>query len=39
MSTLQKTLEKMRSNPRDWRIEELESIAKRCGIVTARPPI
>jgi predicted RNA binding protein YcfA (HicA-like mRNA interferase family) len=22
----------MRNNPRDWRIEDLKSIAKRCGV-------
>ena len=32
MSKAEKLLAKMRSNPRDWRIEELESIAKRFGV-------
>jgi predicted RNA binding protein YcfA (HicA-like mRNA interferase family) len=30
--TNMKLLEKMRNNPRDWRIEQLETIAKRYGI-------
>jgi hypothetical protein len=29
MSTADKVLARMRTNPRDWRIEDLESIAKR----------
>jgi hypothetical protein len=32
MSTADKTLERMRSNPRDWRIDDLLSVAKRYGI-------
>ncbi len=32
MSNAEKVLAKMRSNPRDWRIEELESVAKRYGV-------
>jgi predicted RNA binding protein YcfA (HicA-like mRNA interferase family) len=32
MSKLEKLVEKMRANPRDWRIESLETIAKRYGI-------
>jgi predicted RNA binding protein YcfA (HicA-like mRNA interferase family) len=32
MSKAEKLLEKMRVNPRDWRIEELEAVAKRSGI-------
>jgi hypothetical protein len=32
MTKTRKLLEKMRHNPRDWRIEELETIAKHCGI-------
>lgn len=43
----EKTLQKMRDNPRDWRIEDLKMIADRLGIkhrqkrtshVTFRPP-
>lgn len=32
MSTADKLLEKMKNNPRDWRIESLLSIAEKCGI-------
>ena len=32
MSKAEKLLAKMRTNPRDWRIEELESVAKRYGV-------
>jgi len=32
MSKAEKLLAKMRRNPRDWRIEELESVAKRYGV-------
>jgi len=32
MSKAEKLLAKMRTNPRDWRIEEIESIAKRFGV-------
>ena len=32
MSTAEKTLEKMRRNPRDWRIEDVITIAERYGI-------
>ena len=32
MTKTRKLLEKMRHNPRDWRIEELETIAKHYGI-------
>ena len=31
--TIEKTIEKMRNNPRDWRIEDLTSIAARYGII------
>lgn len=33
-----KILERMRNNPRDWRIEALETLAKRLGIVVRKPP-
>ena len=33
-----KILERMRNNPRDWRIESLETVAKRFGIVVRKPP-
>jgi len=32
MTSVQKLLDKMRHNPHDWRIEQLEVIAKRYGI-------
>lgn len=32
MGKAEKLLEKMRANPRDWRIESLQVIAKRYGI-------
>lgn len=28
----QKLIERMRANPRDWRIEELETVAKSYGV-------
>lgn len=36
MSKIDKTLEKMRSNPRDWKISDLESIASRLFITVRR---
>ena len=32
MTTADKTLERMRNNPRDWRIGDLLTVAKRYGI-------
>lgn len=32
MTTTKKLLEKMRHNPRDWRIDQLETIARHYGI-------
>ncbi len=32
MTTSQKLLDKMRNNPRDWRIEQLEMLAKHYGV-------
>ncbi|MBT8420391.1 MAG: type II toxin-antitoxin system HicA family toxin [Gammaproteobacteria bacterium] len=32
MSKTEKLLARMRANPRDWRIEEIETIATRFGI-------
>lgn len=32
MTTADKTLERMRNNPRDWRIDDLLSVAGRFGI-------
>jgi hypothetical protein len=37
MSKADKTLDKMRANPRDWRIEDLESVAKRQGLTIRKP--
>ncbi len=36
MSKINKTIQKMRKNPRDWKIEVLESIAQRTGILTRK---
>ena len=32
MTKAEKTLASLRSNPRDWKIEQLENVAKRYGI-------
>ena len=32
MSKADKLLSRMRANPRDWRMESLESVAKRYGV-------
>ena len=32
MTTTKKLLEKMRQNPRDWRIDQLETLARHYGI-------
>lgn len=32
MSKAEKLIAKMRANPRDWRIEQLESVTKRFGV-------
>lgn len=32
MSTHEKTLAKMRNNPRDWRIDDLKAVAGKFGI-------
>jgi hypothetical protein len=32
-----KTLEQMRANPRDWRIEQLETVAKAFAVNVRRP--
>jgi len=32
MNTTAKTLEAMRTNPRDWRIERLQAVARQYGI-------
>lgn len=37
MSKIDKLLEKMRRNPRDWRIEDLEALALRFGLEVRKP--
>jgi hypothetical protein len=37
MGKVEKVLDKMRRNPRDWRIEDLENIARRFGIDVRKP--
>ena len=37
MSKTEKILQKMRHNPRDWRIEDIQIIAKRYGIDYRQP--
>jgi hypothetical protein len=37
MSKIDKLLEKMRNNPRDWGIETLQAIAERYGIIYRQP--
>lgn len=37
MSKFDKLIIKMRANPRDWRIEDLKSIAERMGIEYRQP--
>lgn len=37
MAKIDKTLEKMRNNPRDWRIEDIQAIAKRYKIDYRQP--
>lgn len=32
MTTAEKTLERMRNNPRDWRIDDLLNVAMRYGV-------
>lgn len=36
MSKAEKTLEAMRANPRDWRMESLETVARRYGITVRK---
>jgi hypothetical protein len=33
MSTAEKTLEKMRRNPRDWRIEDVLTVARKYNLL------
>ncbi|OGT54044.1 MAG: hypothetical protein A3F43_00405 [Gammaproteobacteria bacterium RIFCSPHIGHO2_12_FULL_42_10] len=37
MSKIEKILQKMRHNPRDWRIEDIKTIAKRYEIDYRQP--
>lgn len=37
MSTAEKTLAKMRRNPRDWRIEALIAVAEHYGLAVRNP--
>ena len=37
MTKADKILDRMRANPRDWRIEELEAAAKRLGLTVRKP--
>lgn len=37
MSKAEKLLQKMRRNPRDWRIRDLESLASRHGLEVRKP--
>ena len=37
MTQAEKLLEKMRRSPRDWRIEDLETIAGRYGLEVRKP--
>ncbi len=37
MAKADKTLDQMRANPRDWRIEDLEAAARRLGLMVRKP--
>ncbi len=37
MTKAEKTLDKMRRNPRDWRIDDLEVVAGRYGLAVRKP--
>ena len=37
MTTVAKTLEQMKVNPRDWRIDSLKSVADAFGVVYRQP--
>jgi hypothetical protein len=37
MAKAEKLLEKMRRNPRNWRIEDLESLAAQHGLEVRKP--
>ena len=36
MTKSEKTLNKMKANPKDWRIEQLETIAKQYGVAVRK---
>ncbi len=36
MTKSEKTLNKMKANPKDWRIEQLETIAKQYGVTVRK---
>jgi len=36
MTKIDKTIEKMRNNPRDWQLADLEIVAARFGIAVRR---
>ena len=37
MTAADKTLASMRNNPRDWRIEDLQTVARRHGLTWEQP--
>ena len=37
MSKAEKALEKMKANPRDWRIDSLEAVAEAFGLIWRKP--
>ncbi|MAZ78250.1 MAG: hypothetical protein CMF39_06185 [Legionellaceae bacterium] len=37
MGRIDKIINKMRNNPRDWRIEDLKTVANRLGVVYRQP--
>jgi hypothetical protein len=37
MARAEKTLDKMRGNPRDWRIDQLETVAATFGVRCRKP--
>lgn len=38
MSRGEKLLKRMRQNPRDWRIQDVETVCRSFGVLCARPP-
>ena len=37
MTRAGKTIEKMRANPHDWRIDQLKTLADACGVAYRQP--